>query len=176
MSQTRAAMATAGLFAAAVVILPFAVAPAMAQTPMLISEERDWKAISADGQRGKTCYAISKPTRMEPSTLNHGEVFFFISTRPGDRVTNEPSLQVGYNLREGTPVIAEIDGAKFTMFARADGAWLQNAADEPKLVAALRTGRSLIVNGTSGRGNATKYTFSLAGVSAALEAVSRTCK
>lgn len=169
-------MATAGLFAAAVVILPFAVAPAMAQTPMLISEERDWKAISADGQRGKTCYAISKPTRMEPSTLNHGEVFFFISTRPGDRVTNEPSLQVGYNLREGTPVIAEIDGAKFTMFARADGAWLQNAADEPKLVAALRTGRSLIVNGTSGRGNATKYTFSLAGVSAALEAVSRTCK
>ncbi len=169
-------MATAGLFAAAVVILPFAVAPAMAQTPMLISEERDWKAISADGQRGKTCYAISKPTRMEPSTLNHGEVFFFISTRPGDRVTNEPSLQVGYNLREGTPVIVEIDGAKFTMFARADGAWLQNAADEPKLVAALRTGRSLIVNGTSGRGNATKYTFSLAGVSAALEAVSRTCK
>lgn len=169
-------MATAGLFAAAVVILPFAVAPAMAQTPMLISEERDWKAISADGQRGKTCYAISKPTRMEPTTLNHGEVFFFISTRPGDRVTNEPSLQVGYNLREGTPVIAEIDGAKFTMFARADGAWLQNAADEPKLVAALRTGRSLIVNGTSGRGNATKYTFSLAGVSAALEAVSRTCK
>jgi invasion protein IalB len=176
MSQTHASTAIAGLFALAGVALPLAVAPAMAQTPMLISEERDWKAISADGQRGKTCYAISKPTKMEPSTLNHGEVFFFISTRPGDKVANEPSLQVGYNLKEGTPVVAEIDGAKFNMFARADGAWLQNAADEPKLVAALRTGRSLIVNGTSGRGNATKYTFSLAGVTAALEAVSKTCK
>lgn len=166
------------LVAAAVVGVGYAVSavPASAQTPMLIRQERDWSAITAQGNRGKICYVIAKPQKMTPPNLNHGDVFFFITTRPADNVVNEPSFRVGYSFRENSTVTVDIDGTKFTLFTTADGAWVQQSGDEPRLIQAMRTGKAMTIAGTSGRGNATTYSFQLGGISAALEAASRECK
>lgn len=152
-------------------------APAAAQQgPLLLVQSKDWSAVTAGAQKAKVCYALSKPTKLEPAGLNHGEVFFFISTRPGDGVRNEPSIQVGYNLKEGSKVSVDVDGRKFSLFTQGDGAWLESAADESKLLDALKRGRRLTVGGTSGRGNATTYSFSLDGFSAALDAAAKECR
>jgi hypothetical protein len=149
---------------------------AVAQTsPILLVQSKDWSAVTAGAAKAKVCYALGKPQKLDPPTLNHGDVFFFISTRPGENVKNEPSLQVGYPFKEASKVTVDVDGQKFTLFTRADGAWTETG-DDAKLVDVLRKGRVLKVTGQSVRGNATNYTFSLAGIGGALDAVAKECK
>ncbi|MBP0574584.1 hypothetical protein J8J27_28145, partial [Mycobacterium tuberculosis] len=61
-------------------------------------------------------------------------------------------------------------------FTKGDGAWIDGTAEEQKLIAAMRKGKQLLAQGTSRRGNPTNYTFSLAGISGALDAVAKECK
>ena len=76
-----------------------------------------------------------------------------------------PSLKdVEGTLKEGAKVVVDVDGKKYSMFSKADSAWMENAAEEPQLVAALRAGRSMTVSATSRRGTNTSYTYSLSGV------------
>lgn len=144
--------------------------------PTLLVQSRDWNAFTSASGAAKTCYAIASPQKKEPATLDHGNVFFFISTRLADKIQNEPSFQVGYAFKEGSQVLIDIDGAKFTLFTKGDGAWIDGTAEEQKLVAAMKKGRQLTAQGTSRRGNATTYAFSLAGISGALDAVAKECK
>lgn len=145
-------------------------------SPLLLVEAKDWRAFTAATAKGKICFALAKPQKMEPPSLNHGDVFFFISTRPGENVRNEPSLQVGYPMKEGSKAAADIDGKKFAMFTKADGAWLEQDGDLPKFLEAMKKGSKLAIAATSGRGNPTSYVFSLSGLSTALDATAKECK
>lgn len=144
--------------------------------PTLLVQSRDWNAFVSGTGAAKTCYAIASPQKKEPATLDHGNVFFFITTRRGDKIQNEPSFQVGYPFKEGSQVVIDIDGTKFTLFTKGDGAWIDGTAEEQKLVAAMKKGKQLNAQGTSRRGNATTYGISLAGISGALDAVAKECK
>jgi invasion protein IalB len=52
---------------------------------------------------------------------------------------------------------------------------VENAAEEPALVAAMKTGHGMKVSAVSGRGTKTSYEYSLQGLSAALKQI-ETCK
>ncbi|WP_242390306.1 invasion associated locus B family protein [Polymorphum gilvum] len=169
MMQART-LVTAGL------VLVLSGMTAAAQTPTLLKQHNDWAAYSHASGGGKVCFALTKPTQMLPGDRNHGEVFFFVSTRPGEGVSNEPSLQVGYPLKEGSNVSVDIDGRAFSMFTKNDGAWVENAATEQQLVAAMKAGRQMTVKGESSRGTGTTYTFSLSGVTAAIDTASQACR
>ncbi|WP_248304556.1 invasion associated locus B family protein [Breoghania sp. L-A4] len=160
----------------AILALAFSGAAANAQSPTLLNQFKDWAAYAHSGQNGKFCYALSKPTTLSPTDRNHGDVFFFVSTRPNEGVSNEPSLLVGYPFKENSSVSVDVDGQKFEMFTKGDGAWVKNAADEARLVSAMRAGRAMKVSGESSRGTATSYTYSLAGITAAVNAASEACK
>jgi invasion protein IalB len=145
-------------------------------TPLLLVQAHDWSAVTAQGTKGKVCYAASKPTKLDPAGLKHGDVFFFISTRLGENIRNEPSIQVGYPLKEGSKVTVDVDGKKYSLFTRGDTAWLETPGDEAKLLDQLKKGKKLSVAAVSQRGSATNYAFSLNGISQALEATAKECK
>jgi len=164
----------------AVLVMPAlmaSTAPVLAQaTPLMLVQSKDWSAVTAQGAKGKVCYALSKPTKMEPAALKHGDVFFFISTRLGENVRNEPSIQVGYTLKEGSKVTVDVDGKKFTLFTRGDSAWVEVPGDEAKLLDTMKKGKKLTVAAESSRGSATNYVFSLSGIGAAIDASAKECK
>ncbi|WP_417670296.1 invasion associated locus B family protein [Roseibium sp.] len=151
-------------------------AAAFAQTPTLLKQHKDWAAYSHAGGSGKVCYALTKPTQMLPGDRNHGDVFFFVSSRPSEGVSSEPSLLVGYPLKEGSNVSVDVDGKAFTLFTKNDGAWVENAATEQQLIAAMKAGREMTVNGESSRGTKTTYKFSLSGVTAAIDTAGAACR
>ncbi|MTI18342.1 hypothetical protein E1162_13945 [Rhodobacteraceae bacterium RKSG542] len=151
-------------------------ATANAQSPSLLKQHRDWATYTYTGQNGKVCYALSKPTQLLPTDRNHGDVYFFVSNRPNERVKNEPSVIVGYNFKEGSTVTADVDGKKFNLFTKGDGAWVQNAAEEQRLISAMKAGRSMTVTGASSRGTQTSYTFSLSGITAAVNDADKSCQ
>jgi hypothetical protein len=115
------------------------------------------------------------PLAKEPSSLDHGDIFFSVSQKPGQNVTYEPQFMASYALQEKSKVTITIDGKQFTMFTRGKLAWLDNPAEEPALVSAMKAGSKMQVAAVSGRGNDTRYTFSLSGVTAALDSI-KSCK
>ena len=169
-------MMQAKTLVAALIGLVLSSAAAFAQTPTLLKQHKDWAAYSHAGGSGKVCYALTKPTQMLPGDRNHGDVFFFVSTRPSEGVTAEPSLLVGYPLKDGSTVSVDIDGKVFSLFTNKDGAWVENAATEAQLIAAMKAGREMNVSGQSSRGTKTSYKFSLSGVTAAIETAGAACR
>jgi len=151
-------------------------AAASAQTPTLLKQHKDWAAYTHAGGGGKVCYALTKPKEALPGDRNHGDVYFFVSTRPSEGVSSEPSLLVGYPLKDKSTVSINIDGKSFNLFTKNDGAWVENAAMETQLVSAMKAGREMMVKGQSSRGTNTSYKFSLSGVTAAIATAANACK
>ncbi len=148
---------------------------ASAQTPNRIQQFKAWGAYSYKSGNSTVCYVLSVPTSKEPANVDHGDIFFIVSQRPGQNISYEPQAMVGYPLQANSKVTVTIDGKSFTMFTKDKAAWVENAAEEPALVAAMRGGSSMTVGAVSGRGTKTTYAYSLSGISAALKQI-ESCK
>jgi hypothetical protein len=148
---------------------------ALAQSPTRINQFNAWGAYSYMAPSGKVCYILSLPTRKEPGNVNHGDIFFLISQRPGQNISYEPQAMMGYPLQENSKVTVTVDNRNFVLFTKGDSAWVENAAEEPALVSAMRAGSSMSVTAKSRRGTSTNYTYSLSGVTAALKEI-QNCK
>ncbi len=148
---------------------------AAAQSPNRIQQFDAWGAYSYDSGGAKVCYILSVPTSSAPENVDHGEIFFLISQRPGQNVSYEPQAMLGYPLQETSKVNVQIDSRSFSLFTRGNSAWVENAAEEPQLVAAMRAGSAMTVKAVSRRGTNTSYSYSLKGVTAALNQIS-TCR
>ncbi len=148
---------------------------AAAQTPQLVEAFKDWAAYSVSGPNGKVCYVASQPKDQQPTGVNRDPVFFMVSHWQGREVRNEASIIIGYPFAENSTVTTEIDGASFTMFTKGDGAWMENVAEETRLVEAMKAGSKMTVRGRSRRGTNTVDTYSLSGITAALNKIAEVC-
>lgn len=144
-------------------------------SPTRIQQFKAWGAYSYKSGNSTVCYVLSVPTSKEPASVDHGDIFFIISQRPGQNISYEPQAMMGYTLKPDSKVNVTIDKKNFVMFVKDKAAWVENAAEEPALVAAMKGGSSMTVKATSLRGTGTSYAYSLAGLSQALKQI-ETCK
>ncbi|QLF68688.1 hypothetical protein FE840_003490 [Peteryoungia desertarenae] len=144
---------------------------ASAQSPTRIEQFNAWGAYSYKSNGGTVCYVLSVPTAKEPQNVNHGDIFFVVTQRPGQNISYEPQAMMGYPMRPDSKVNVTIDSKTFVLFVKDSSAWVENAAEEPAMVAAMRAGKSMTVKATSARGTATTYTYSLSGITAALNKI-----
>ena len=160
--------------------LVLSVAAARAAEPNLLGSFKDWHVYQTGSGPDRLCYALSQPKEMTPKNVNRGSVFFLISTWPGRKVKNEPSVVPGYQYKDGAKTEVQIGMDKFTFFTKNDGtaggAWAEDPKDESKLIETMKKGSTMTISGTSSRGTATKDSYSLAGISAALDKVDQSCK
>lgn len=157
---------------------PAAANPAAQAT--LLGQYGDWGAYTATPGGRKVCFALSKPTSSTDNPPNRrtaaNVVYIFVSSRPADKVKDEVSMLVtGYALKASSEASLTIGGAPFAMYTQNDGAWVKNAADEARLVDAMRKGADMVIKATTSRGTQTTDTFSLKGVSQALDRVAQEC-
>jgi invasion protein IalB len=148
-----------------------AATPAAAQSATKIGQHNAWGTYSYTQNNAKVCYVLTVPTDKQPASLDHGDIFFFVSQRPGQAITYEPQFIASYNFQENSKVTVTVGGKSFSMFTRGKSAWVENAAEEPALIAAMKGGSDMKVSAKSGRGNDTGYVFSLKGISAALSSI-----
>ncbi len=149
---------------------------AQAQTPKALKQYKAWGAYTYnDTKAGTICYILSIPTTKEPADRDHGDVFFLVSQKPDGSKNFEPQIEVGYPLKPNTAVTVTVDGKSFKMFSKGNNAWLEDISQEPVLINAMRSGRTMRVSSQSSRGTQTSYTYSLSGVTAALNEAAK-CK
>jgi hypothetical protein len=146
--------------------------------PKLLGQYGVWGAYTASPGGKKVCFVLAKPTSSETNPPNRprNPVYMFISTRPAEKVTNEVSLVVGYPFKAGSEATAQIGGNSFALYTQQDGAWIKNAAEEAKMVDAMRGGDAAVIRGTSVKGTQSTDTFTLKGVAQALDRTGQECK
>jgi invasion associated locus B (IalB) protein len=145
--------------------------------PTLLGQYGDWGAYSANPGGKKVCFALAKPnaSATNPPNRPRDPAFLFVSTRPAEKVKEEISVIIGYPFKPNSDASAEIGTVNFAMYTQADGAWIKNAAEEARMVDAMRKGSDLVVKGESGRGTKTTDTFSLKGIDQALRRIAQEC-
>jgi hypothetical protein len=146
--------------------------------PTLLGQYGEWGAYTASPGGKKLCFAIAKPTSAETNPANRprNPVFMFVSTRPADKVVNEVSIIIGYPFKPGTEASAAVGSTSYALYTQQDGAWIKNATEEAQMVDAMRGGQTAVVKGTSAKGTQSTDTYSLKGLSQALDRVGQECK
>jgi Invasion associated locus B (IalB) protein len=152
---------------------------AIAQTPespTSLGKSGDWEAFTYDAADSKVCYVFSAPTKSEPKTAKRNPVYFMITHWPSRKVKSQPSTFIGYTFKDASAVGLSIEGKKFDLYPVGDMAWTDKAETEKAILAAMKSGKSMTIKGTSARGTETTDTYSLAGISSAMDKIDNACK
>jgi hypothetical protein len=146
--------------------------------PTLIGQFGTWGAYTATPNGKKVCFALAKPSasKTNPPNRPRDPAYAFVSTRPAEKVTNEVSIMIGYTLKPGSESTLEVGGASYAMYTQGDGLWIKNAAEEERMVEAMRKAADVTVKGVSAKGTETIDTFSLKGLAQALDRLAQDCK
>jgi Invasion associated locus B (IalB) protein len=146
--------------------------------PVWLGNYDNWGAYTAAPGGKKICFAIAKPDSAvtDPPNRPRDQAYFFIASRPAEKVKDEVSVLAGYPFKEKSEAVAEIGAAKFAMYTEKDGAWIANVADEARMVEAMRKGSELVVKGSSAKGTKSTDRYSLKGLAQALDRAAQECK
>ena len=155
-----------------------AVAAAGGAEPTLIGQFGTWGAYTATPNGKKVCFALAKPSssKTNPPNCPRDPAYAFVSTRPAEKVVNEVSIMIGYMLKPGSELTIEVGGASYAMYTQGDGLWIKNAAEEERMVDAMRKSADATVKGVSAKGTETIDVFPLKGLSQALDRLAQDCR
>ena len=147
---------------------------AAAGQPTLLGQFGDWGAYTGNSSGRKVCFALAKPASSEtrPANRPRDPAFLFISSRPAENVRNEISVIIGYTFKPSSDAIVEVGPTQ----TQADGAWIKNAAEEARMIDAMRKASDIVVRGTSAKGTETVDRYSLKGLVQAIDRVAQECK
>ena len=141
--------------------------------PNLIAQYGDWGVYV--NKTARTCFALTQPKDRQPNNIKRDPAYFFITTRPSEKLANEISIVLGFTLKSDSDVVLSAGGGSFSMFAKGNGLWIKEPADESKLVDALKKEKELTLKLEPAKGPATTDRYSLLGLAEALERVAKEC-
>jgi hypothetical protein len=160
-------------------ILVAAAGPALAAN--VLGKFGDWTLYSNEGA-SKLCFVATPPSATEPTGLKRDPALLYISAWPTDGVKAEVSVKLGFPIKKASePVVAVTGGsvgaggASFKLFIKDDRAFVADATAELKMLEAMKKGAKLTVQSVSERGTAITDTFSLSGITAALQGLGSGC-
>ncbi|MDC9700677.1 MAG: invasion associated locus B family protein [Alphaproteobacteria bacterium] len=149
---------------------------AASKAPHLITQKGDWAAYSVPMKDGKTCYVVSQPKDQNPKNVRRDPSYFFVTIRPREKIRNQVSVTIGYPFANKKRASAEVKGKSFALFTKDDKAWIENLSEQDSLVSAMKKGATMTVRGISRRGTHTVDSYSLSGITQALQAAHNACR
>jgi hypothetical protein len=143
-----------------------------------VAANTDWSVFVEENP--KECWGVTAPKETvntkdgQAVSVRRGDILLFVTYRPGS-AQGEVSFTGGYPFASGSTVTLDVGGTTFELFTENEWAWSGSKEDDAKIIAALKGGSSAVLSARSGRGTQTKDTFSLLGVSAALDEAAKRC-
>ncbi|MER2249053.1 invasion associated locus b family protein [Methylorubrum podarium] len=148
----------------------------------------DWNVFTNGSQgRDKLCYVIAQPTTRSPKTLARDTGYLFV-TFPKGGAQGEIAVMLGFKpkpaaaqARPGAAAAPSdpyltVGTTRYGLVVKDENAWIQNQADEPRIVTEMGRTQTATVRTTSQRGNTTQDDYALGGFSDALKRAREECK
>ena len=148
-----------------------------AASPQVIGEYGDWTAYYYNDRQGSVCYMVSRPKKDEGKYNKRGNIGVWVTHRPADKTYDVVNFEAGYKFKSGAPFVVKIGHNTVTsFFTDGEKAWTLNEETDKKMVALMKSGERMIVDGISFKGTKTKDTYSLKGFTGAYKAITAKCK
>ena len=138
---------------------------------------KDWETYVMNNEKGKVCFAQSKPVLQSPKN-NPREARLFISFRPGENITNEISITGGYQFNNKNSVTAESGKRKYKFDLIQEGfAWMSDKDNklEKRMIKTMKKGSRIMIKGYNQNGSQTIDHYSLLGFTKAYNATKANC-
>lgn len=145
-----------------------------------VAAKTDWAVF--EEQDPKECWAVSAPKETVNTrdgrvvSVRRGEILLMAFFRPAAGVKGQLGFTGGYPFAGGSTVTLDVDGAQYELFTEGEWAWPASAADDGKIIAAMKRGPNAVLTARSARGTVTKDSFSLLGFTAALDEADKRCQ
>ena len=135
-----------------------------------------WTLYSNKDGNSPLCFVLSSPTSTEPAGAKRSPVHFYVSAWPREGVRSEISVKNGYSFRKGSEVTVTVGSDVFKLFTQDERAYVNDPIEELKLLEAMKKGSTMVVEGVSERGTATKDSYSLMGITKAVQSLATGCE
>jgi hypothetical protein len=136
---------------------------------------KDWETYIINSEKGKVCFAQSKPVLQAPKK-NPREARLFISFRPGENITNEISITSGYEYNDKNSITATSGKNKYIFdIVQKNFAWITNKKFENKMIKLMQKGSRIMVKAHNQEGSQTIDHYSLLGFTKAYKATKANC-
>ena len=149
--------------------------PAATAAAQRIGGAGPWSAYLYNGKSGPVCYLAGAPRKHEPAKFKRKPPSVTVTHRPQENVFNVVNFYEGYPLKPGSDASLDIDGTKFDLFTKGDGAWSRTAETDKTIVEAMVKGRTAVITGTAEKGPTTTDTYSLAGFTQTMALIDKAC-
>lgn len=152
---------------------------AQEQSTNRVAAKTDWSVFVESDP--KECWGVSAPKETVNTrdgrvvAVQRGDILLFVFYRPGADVNGQVTFTGGYPFATGSSVNLNISGTEFELFTEGEWAWPATAADDSKIITAMKRGAEATLTARSTRGTQTKDTFSLLGFTAAIEDAETRC-
>jgi hypothetical protein len=167
--------------------------------PSLVATYGDWSVYQGQSGKNRICYALATPKERAPDDLKRDPGYAFISERPSERVRNEVSFVMGFELggdakppkdakeakdkkKSEKKSKSEVEGptavigdSSFDLLPKGSNLWVKNPAEESQLIDVMRKGAQLKIHAPSKKGAATVDSYSLTGFSQAIDSALKDC-
>ena len=158
-------------------VLAFSSAAALADDPVSLGTFDDWESFTYQASGAPVCYIYSVPKKSDAvKKVKRDPIYFLVTHFSGRKIHNQISTIIGYPFKESSTVTVKVDETAFELYTNGDVAWAAAPETEAQIVNAMKNGTSLSVTGTSWKGTETTDTYSLAGVSKAMDKIDSACK
>lgn len=164
-----------------------ATVPGMQQaTPVAIFG--DWNVFASGQGKTRVCYAIAQPQTRSPKTLKRDTAYLFVTVRKAENVQNEVAVMLGFPAKPAgsqakagaAPAPADptlnLGPIRYGLVVKDGNAWLQNQAEEGRVVTEMGRTAKLQIKATSMRGNPTNDEYALGGFTEAMKRTREECK
>ncbi len=143
----------------------------------VVNKFNDW-ALYSNTAGAQICFLVGTAAPSETAGLKRAPPLMYISAWPKDGVKSEVSVKLGFTAKKGSEPTIAITGAlsaTFKLFVKDDRAFVADATQELKLIEAMKKGSKLTVQSLPDSGAPVTDTYSLAGVTNALQALAAGC-
>ena len=141
-----------------------------------IGKFKDWETIIIKGDSGLICFAQTKPILQSPKN-DPREARLFVTFRPTKKITNEVSINSGYEINKKNSIIAKSGKQKYKFdIIQDDSAWIADTKQENKMIKTMKKGSRIMITAYNQKGSQTIDHYSLLGFTKSYNAAKKSCK
>ena len=152
----------------------FIVSNSFANAPKSSGKYKNWESFTLTTDKGKVCFAQTKPTKRAPAAIKRSDSRIFVTFRPNENIRDEISITSGHAYKNST-VSAKSGKSNFSFFSQGDFAWLLDENEEKKFVKLMKRATNLMIKSKTKDGAETTDHYSMMGFTQAYNTAKKTC-
>jgi len=147
---------------------------AFANTPRSTGKYKNWESFVAETDKGKICFAQTKPTKRAPAAIKREQSKLFVTFRPAENINDEVSITSGHDYKSSTVTVSS-GKRKYSFFSQKSFAWLLDDQEEKKFIKLMQRATDVIVKARTTNGAETTDHYSMMGFTKAYNTAKKAC-